>query len=74
MSPDDLQVVANLRIVKTDGGAIDIARTIEAVPRLIAAGTTDLRLRFPIREPNAETEDGLHDFVAAFRVAAGQDQ
>ena len=74
VSPDDLEVVANLRIVKTDDGAIDVERTMEPVPGLVAAGATDLRARFPIREPNAETEDRLRDFVAAFRVAAGQDQ
>jgi probable F420-dependent oxidoreductase len=73
-SPDDLEVVANLRIVKTDDGAIDVARTIEAVPGLIAAGATDLRARFPVREPNAATEDALRELVAAFRVAAGQHQ
>ena len=36
-SPDDLQVVANLRVVKTDDGAIDLARTMEAVPRHVMA-------------------------------------
>jgi probable F420-dependent oxidoreductase len=71
-SPDDLEVVANLRVFKTDDGAIDVARTIEAVPDLIAAGATDLRARFPIREPDASNEDELRDFVAAFRVAAGR--
>jgi len=74
VSPDDLEVVANLRIVKTDDGAIDVVRTMEPVPGLVAAGATDLRARFPIRESNAETEDRLHDFVAAFRVAAAQSQ
>jgi probable F420-dependent oxidoreductase len=74
VSPDDLEVVANLRIVKTDDGAIDVVRTMAPVPGLVAAGATDLRARFPAREPNAETEDLLLDFVAAFRVAAGQDQ
>ena len=40
---------------------------------LVAAGATDLRVRLPVREPDAETEDSLRDFVAAFRVAAGRD-
>ena len=66
-SPDDLQVVAGLRIFYTDGGAIDVDRTLEAVPRLVAAGATDLQARFRIREPDVETETALRDFVAAFR-------
>jgi hypothetical protein len=73
-SPDDLQVVANLRIVKTDDGTVDVDRTMAQVPRLVAAGATDLRVRFAPVEPNAETEQQLRDFVGAFRVATGQDQ
>ena len=46
---------------------------MEAVPGLVAAGATDLRVRFPAREPNAETEAELREFVAAFRVASGRD-
>jgi probable F420-dependent oxidoreductase len=69
---DDLQVVANLRTFKTEDGDFDLARTMEPVPTLIAAGATDLRVRFPVRAPGAETEDRLREFVAAFRTAAGQ--
>jgi probable F420-dependent oxidoreductase len=70
--PDGLQVVANLRVQRTDAGAIDVARTMEPVAPLIAAGATDLRVRFPFREPNTETESDLRAFVAAFRRAAGR--
>jgi probable F420-dependent oxidoreductase len=72
VAPDGLQVVANLRVFKTDSGTIDLERTIAQIPPLIAAGATDLRVRLPIREPNVETEGSLHEFVAAFRVATGQ--
>ena len=65
-----MQVVANLRVYKTDAGAIDAERTTEPVASLIAAGATDLRVRFPVREPNTETENDLRAFVAAFRAAA----
>jgi len=68
-SPDGLQVVANLRVRKTDAGEIDRAQTMAAVPALVAAGATDLRVRFPVREPDARAEADLRDFVAAFRAA-----
>jgi probable F420-dependent oxidoreductase len=73
VDPDDLQVVANLRIYKAEDGTIHFERTMEQVAPLIAAGATDLRVRFPVREPNTETEDSLREFVAAFRVAAGHE-
>jgi probable F420-dependent oxidoreductase len=71
--PDDLEVVANLRVFKTDDGGIDIARTIAPVAPLVAAGATDLRVRLPIREPDAGAEAAVRDLVGAFRVAAGRD-
>jgi probable F420-dependent oxidoreductase len=71
--PDGLQVVANLRVFKAEDDTIDIERTMAPVPRLVAAGATDLRVRLPVREPDAETEADLREVVAAFRVAAGRD-
>jgi probable F420-dependent oxidoreductase len=71
--PDGLQVVANLRIYKTENGTIDVERTMEPVPRLIAAGATDLRVRLPVREPDTDAEASLREVVDAFRVAAGRD-
>ena len=68
-SPDGLQVVANLRVRKTEAGEIDLAETMAAVPALVAAGATDLRVRFPVREPDDAAEAALHDFVVAFRRA-----
>jgi probable F420-dependent oxidoreductase len=69
VSPDGLQVVANMRVFKTERGTIDVDRTLEPVAGLVAAGATDLRVRFPVREPNAETEADVRDFVSAFRAA-----
>ncbi len=68
-SPDGLQVVANLRVRRGDDGATDLDATMTPVPRLVAAGATDLRVRFPMQEPNAETEARVREFVAAFRAA-----
>ena len=70
--PDDLEVVANLRVFKTDDGSIDIDRTMAPVPSLVAAGATDLRVRLPIREPDADAEARLRELVAVFRLAAGR--
>jgi probable F420-dependent oxidoreductase len=69
VSPDPLQVVANVRVRTRDDGAIDVPATLAPVPRLVAAGATDLRVRFPSWEPNAETETRLREFVDAFRAA-----
>ena len=72
VSPDGLQVVANLRAFTTENGGIDVERTLAQVPRLVAAGATDLLTRLPARDPNAETEASLREFVASFRSAAGR--
>jgi probable F420-dependent oxidoreductase len=69
-SPDGLEVVANLRIRKTEAGGIDLDATLAPVPALVAAGATDLRVRFPAWDPNAKTETRLREFVDAFRAAA----
>ena len=71
VSPDGLQVVTNLRVWST-GNGIDVERTLEPVPHLVAAGATSLLARFPVREPNAETEASLRDFVTAFHAATGR--
>jgi Coenzyme F420-dependent N5,N10-methylene tetrahydromethanopterin reductase and related flavin-dependent oxidoreductases len=73
VSPDGLQVVANLRVFSADHGVIDVERTMAPVPRLVAAGATDLLARLPVRDPNAETEASLRDLVAAFRLATRRD-
>jgi probable F420-dependent oxidoreductase len=73
VAPEGLQVVANLRVFTTDAGAIDVARTLDPVPRLVAAGATDFLTRPPRRAPNAETEADVRAFVGAFRAATGRD-
>jgi probable F420-dependent oxidoreductase len=73
VSPDGLQVVANLRVFKTDDDGIDTDRTLAQVPGLVAAGATSFLARFPARAPNAETEAGIREFVAAFRDATGRE-
>jgi probable F420-dependent oxidoreductase len=71
VSPDGLQVVANLGVHKSQAGGIDVEQTMAAVPGLVTAGATDLRVRFPVRPPDEGTEVAVRAFVAAFRAAVG---
>jgi probable F420-dependent oxidoreductase len=68
----DLQVVGTLPVVRTDDGALDVDRTMAAVPDLVAAGVTDLRARFPLPSDPSAALDALRGIVAAFRVAVGR--
>ena len=56
IAADGLQVVANLRVFTNDAGTIDVTRTLEPVPALVAAGATDFLARLRNREPDARTE------------------
>jgi len=67
--PDDLAVVAHLPAVREADGGLDVERTIDRLPPLIAAGVTDFRSDLLMTlEPHA-VEDRLHRLVAAFRAA-----
>jgi probable F420-dependent oxidoreductase len=68
----DLQVVGTLPMVKRDDGAIDVDRTMAAVPQLAESGVTDLRARFPLAADRSAALDQLRGIVHAFRVAAGR--
>jgi probable F420-dependent oxidoreductase len=66
----DLQVVGYLRLVKDANGAIDLDRTMDAVPALAALGVTDLRVRFTFPTDPSAALDELSSLVRAFRTAA----
>ncbi|MFB9831955.1 TIGR03619 family F420-dependent LLM class oxidoreductase [Actinoallomurus acaciae] len=68
--PSGLQVVGRLAGRTRPDGELDVERTMEAVPGLVAAGATDLRLTVRIPDDDAEAHDRLSGIVAAFRVAA----
>jgi hypothetical protein len=61
-----------LPTVKADDGTPDVSRTIDAVPKLVAAGVTDLRSGFPIPADPSAAADTLAELVGAFRQAAGR--
>jgi hypothetical protein len=70
-SPDALEVVANLRVRTSDNGVLDLDATLAPVPALVAAGATDLRVRFPAFAPGVDAEPALREFVTAFRSVTG---
>ncbi len=69
--PSDIEVQGSLKAVRTDDG-VDIDATMAAVPELVAAGVTDLRLGMPIPDPaTSEASDTLSAIVEKFRQARG---
>jgi hypothetical protein len=66
-----LQVVGNLKTVRNDDGTVDIARTVDAVPSLVEAGVTDVRVGLPLPSDDNAALDQLSALVAAFRERSG---
>jgi probable F420-dependent oxidoreductase len=69
--PGDLQVTGSLPLVRDGQGMLDVARTVEAVPRLARAGVTDFRvaMRLPAGH-SAAVLDQLGALASAFHEAA----
>ncbi|MFC5745660.1 TIGR03619 family F420-dependent LLM class oxidoreductase [Actinomadura rugatobispora] len=70
--PANLQIVGHIPTSTRPDGLLDVQRTMDAVPPLVAAGATDLRLNLRIPADDAEAAEHLHDIVQAFRAAADQ--
>ena len=68
--PADLQVVGALPVVHDDQRVPDLDRTMEAVPALLAAGVTDVRVRLPVPGDRAAATDYLGGVVTRFQAAA----
>jgi probable F420-dependent oxidoreductase len=68
----DFRVVGNLPLVKRGDGSVDVESTVEAVPRLTAAGVTDFHAHLRLPRDHSEAFDWLRAFVGAFRSAAGR--
>jgi probable F420-dependent oxidoreductase len=64
--PDGLQVTWTLPVQRTPAGDVDLDRTVEAVPGLVAAGATDLRIQLRSAD---QTPEQLASVVAALRTA-----
>jgi probable F420-dependent oxidoreductase len=66
------QVQGRLPVVKGADGSMDLARTMEGVPRLAEAGITDFRAPVSITLEPSVTADYLAEMVAVFRQAVGR--
>jgi len=69
--PSGIGVVANLAMKKDDAGQLDLARTMEAVPALVASGATDVRVSVPLTGGYEQSLDALSPVVEAFRSVTG---
>ncbi|BBZ70882.1 LLM class F420-dependent oxidoreductase [Mycobacterium paraseoulense] len=63
----NLQVQGAARAVKDDGGSIDCASSVAAVPALVAAGVTDVRFTVGVPEDGERAVEVLSRLVQAFR-------
>lgn len=66
---DDLQVVGNLRPVRGGDRTVDFDATMAAVPDLVAAGVTDVRLPIQIPRDASAAFEIYSRAVTAFRAA-----
>jgi probable F420-dependent oxidoreductase len=70
--PSGLQVVGRLPIVTDTDRAVDIVRTMDAVPELVDAGVTDFRANFPLPADQSAAAETLSEIVTAFRAATNR--
>jgi probable F420-dependent oxidoreductase len=68
--PGDLQVTGSLPLVRDGQGAIDVARTVDAVPRLAEAGVTDFRVALRLSAGSPAAYDQLRALAKGFHEAA----
>ena len=68
--PGDLQVTGSLPLVRNSQGQLDIARTVEAVPRLAGAGVTDFRVAMRLPADSPAALDQLSALASAFHELA----
>jgi probable F420-dependent oxidoreductase len=69
--PADLGVVGSIVVMPDEHGSVDAASTMAAVPDLVAAGVTDVRMFMPMPASVVALADRLADLVAAFRKHVG---
>jgi probable F420-dependent oxidoreductase len=68
--PGDLQVTGSLPLVRDSHGQLDVARTVEAVPRLAGAGVTDFRVAMRLPADSPAALDQLSALASAFHELA----
>ncbi len=70
--PTGLQVVGGLPTVSNKDRAIDMERTMDVVPGLVAAGVTDFRANVRLPSDLSAAAETMREFVEAFRTAVGR--
>ena len=70
--PSGIEVAANVRLERDDRGEPQITPTMAAVPQLIAAGATDLRVHLQSPPGVDQAAEYLAPWVEAFESAAGE--
>lgn len=65
-----LPVAGTLRVLATEDGTIDIERTMEVVPRLVAGGVTDFRARITVPSERDAALETVSALVYGFRAAS----
>jgi len=68
--PGDLKVTGHLPLVRDSEGALDVARTAEAAPRLAEAGVTDFRVAMRLPADYSAALDQLSALTLAFHDVA----
>ena len=71
-NPDALQSTGPLPVVKGADGKMDLARTMERVPAMVAIGQTSFTVQYMPLPDQAANEAKLREIVNAFRSAVGR--
>lgn len=66
--PADIQIMGSLPVVPSARDVPDLERTMAAVPALLAAGVTDVRVRLPVPGERDAATEYLADVVSRFRA------
>ena len=69
---EGFQVTSYLMVAKNADKSIDLEKTMAAVPGMVDAGITDIRVQLPVPEEEAAARDYLAPIVESFRKAAGR--
>ncbi len=69
---EGFQVSSHLPLQKADDGQLDLAATMAAVPPMVEAGITDIRITLNLPDEEAAATDLLAPIVESFRKAAGR--
>lgn len=69
--PEEIEVVANLRIETDDDGTPDLAASMAPVGELLEAGATDFRAGLRLAPDAPDARERIGEMVTAFRDATG---